>query len=40
MLETFFRGREKRVAIRWLMEELGKHAWVAKLLSMALHKNL
>ena len=31
ILETFFRGREKRVAIRWLMEELGKHALVAKI---------
>ena len=30
MLETFFRGREKHFAIRWLLEELGKHAWVAK----------
>jgi hypothetical protein len=34
MLETFFRGREKRVAIRWLLEELDKHAWVAKLRRM------
>jgi len=34
MLETFFRGRKKRVAIRWLMEELGKHAWVAKIRRM------
>jgi hypothetical protein len=34
ILETFFRGREKRVAIRWLMEELGKHAWVAKIRRM------
>jgi hypothetical protein len=34
MLETFFRGREKRMAIRWLMEELGKHAWVAKIRRM------
>src|SRR5579863_6056759 len=34
ILEAFFRGREKRVAIRWLMEELGKHAWVAKLRRM------
>jgi hypothetical protein len=33
-LETFFHGREKRFAIRWLMEELGKHAWVAKLRRM------
>jgi hypothetical protein len=30
ILVAFFRGREKRVAIRWLLEELGKHAWVAK----------
>ena len=30
MLATFFRGREKRFAIRWLLEEMGKHAWVAK----------
>src|SRR5713226_140444 len=34
MLETFFRGREKHLAIRWLMEELGKHAWVAKIRRM------
>ena len=34
MLETFFRGREKRFAIRWLMEELGTHAWVAKIRRM------
>ena len=30
MLATFFRGREKRFAIRWLLDELGKHVWVAK----------
>ena len=30
ILATFFRGREKHFAIRWLLEELGKHAWVAK----------
>jgi hypothetical protein len=30
MLGTFFRGREKEFAIRWLLQELGKHAWVAK----------
>jgi hypothetical protein len=30
VLRTFFRGREKHFAIRWLLEELGKHAWVAK----------
>lgn len=34
MLGTFFRGREKHFAIRWLMEELGKHAWVAKIRRM------
>ncbi len=34
ILETFFRGREKHFAIRWLMEELGKHAWVAKIRRM------
>ena len=34
ILGTFFRGREKRFAIRWLMEELGKHAWVAKIRRM------
>ena len=30
ILATFFRGREKHIAIRWLLDELGKHAWVAK----------
>jgi len=30
ILAAFFRGREKRFAIGWLLEELGKHAWVAK----------
>jgi hypothetical protein len=30
ILQTFFRGREKHFAIRWLLEELGKHAWVTK----------
>jgi len=34
ILGTFFRGREKHFAIRWLMEELGKHAWVAKIRRM------
>jgi hypothetical protein len=29
-LATFFSGREKRAAIRWLLDELGRHAWVAK----------
>jgi hypothetical protein len=29
ILATFFHGREKRFAIRWLLDELGKHAWVA-----------
>jgi len=30
MIDTFFRGRQKRFAIRWLMDELHKHRWVAK----------
>jgi hypothetical protein len=30
ILATFFCGRKKQLAIRWLLEELGKHAWVAK----------
>jgi hypothetical protein len=30
MIETFFRGRKKRFAIRWLLEELDKHSSVAK----------
>jgi hypothetical protein len=30
MLATFFRAREKPVAIPWLLDELGKHAWVAE----------
>jgi hypothetical protein len=30
ILPVFFRRREKHFAIRWLLEELGKHAWVAK----------
>ena len=30
ILATFFYGREKRFAIRWLLDELGRHAWVAK----------
>jgi hypothetical protein len=30
ILATFFCGRKKKLAIRWLLEELGKHAWVAK----------
>jgi hypothetical protein len=30
ILATFFRGREKHFAIRWLLDELDKHAWVAK----------
>ena len=34
ILDTFFRGREQRFAIRWLMEELGTHAWVAKIRRM------
>jgi hypothetical protein len=34
ILETFFRGREKRFATRWLLEELGKHARAAKVRRM------
>jgi hypothetical protein len=30
MLATFFHGKEKRFAILWLLDELGKHAWAAK----------
>ena len=30
MIETFFRGRKKHSAIRWLLGELDKHRWVAK----------
>lgn len=30
ILATFFCGREKRLAIRWLLDELARHAWVAK----------
>src|SRR5712691_2151185 len=30
ILATLFRGRQKHFAIRWLLEELGKHVWVAK----------
>lgn len=30
VLESFFRGRDKHSAIRWMLDELGKHAWVAK----------
>ena len=33
-LETFFRGRGKQGAIRWMLEELGKHAWVARVRRM------
>ncbi len=29
-LQGFFRGREKHFAIRLMLDELGKHAWVAK----------
>jgi hypothetical protein len=31
IIETFFYASEKEVAIRWLMDELGKHTWVAKI---------
>jgi len=30
ILATFFRGRDRQFAIRWLLDEIGKHAWVAK----------
>ena len=30
-LEGFFFRREKHAAIKWLLEELGTHAWVAKM---------
>jgi len=33
-LETFFRGRGKQGAIQWMLEELGKHAWVARVRRM------
>jgi hypothetical protein len=29
-LAGYFRGREKHIAVRWMLDELGKHAWVAK----------
>ena len=29
-IETFFRGRKMSFAIWWLLEELGRHSWVAK----------
>jgi hypothetical protein len=29
-LDGFFRGRKKHFAIRLMLDELGKHAWVAK----------
>jgi hypothetical protein len=32
--EPFFRGRGKRGAIRWMLEELGRHAWVARVRRM------
>ena len=31
---AFFRGKEKHFAIRWLLKELGTHAWVAQRLRM------
>lgn len=34
MLDTFFRGRGRDRAIRWLMEGLSKHAWEAKVRRM------
>jgi hypothetical protein len=30
MLDTFFRGTQKRFAIRWLLDELHQHSWVVK----------
>jgi hypothetical protein len=33
-LETFFRGRDRHFAIRWLMEELEKHTWEARIRRM------
>jgi hypothetical protein len=33
-LEAFFRGRGKHGAIQWMLEELGKHAWVARVRRM------
>jgi hypothetical protein len=33
-LETFFRGRDRYFAIRWLMDELAKHVWEAKVRRM------
>lgn len=30
-IETFFRGRKKADALHWLMDELGKHIWEAKI---------
>ena len=30
-IETFFRGRENNVALRWMMEELSTHIWEAKI---------
>jgi hypothetical protein len=30
MIDTFFRRNKTRVAIRWLLDELHKHIWVAK----------
>ena len=37
ILARFFRGRKKDFANRWLFEELGKHAWVAKARPTANH---
>jgi hypothetical protein len=33
-LATFFHSRDRHVATRWLMEELGKHTWEAKVRRM------
>jgi hypothetical protein len=29
-IDTFFKGRKKGFAVRWLLDELQKHSWVAK----------
>jgi hypothetical protein len=34
IIEAFFRGREKHSAIRLLLEELSKHAWLARIRRM------
>jgi hypothetical protein len=29
-IDTFFKGKSKQSAIRWLLDELSKHSWAAK----------